>query len=374
MLTPTRSTTSPSRTFRYAVVPVAVLLTLGLLSISACGTGDGADAVTEQGSGVKGTGDSVQLLTYDSFALDDAAAAAFRKQTGAEIEVIAAGDSGSMLAGALLKAGKPEADVIFGIDNTSISEAVNGDLLEAYTPSGAGSLPADSQAPGGAAKQLTPIDTSEVCVNIDAQWFSEQDLAAPEDFEDLRSPAYKDLLVVESPVNSSPGLAFMLGSVEVFGADLWLDYWRSLKNNGVRVSPSWDDAYYNDYTVNGGDRPLVLSYASSPPAEVVFSDGELAEPSSEVADGTCVSQIEYAGVLKGARHPELARKLVDFMLDPVWQGALPLSNFVYPVTDADLPEEFLRWAPRPPDPVVLDAGAVDEHRDDWLEQWRSVME
>jgi thiamine transport system substrate-binding protein len=348
---------------------VTSLLTAVLLLASACGSSDGPDA-----SDSGGTSPTVRLLTYDSFALDDDAAEAFENATGARIEVLAAGDSAAMLAGALLSAGSPEADVIFGIDNTTVERAVDGGLLDAFSPAAAKELPAELAAPGGAGDRLTPVDTSEVCVNVDSDWFTQAGIDPPVDFGDLTSEDFRDLLVVENPVNSSPGLAFMLGSIEVSGEDGWLDYWQALKSNGVRVSPSWDDAYYNDYTVNGGDRPLVLSYASSPPAEVVFSEGALDEPASTVATGTCVTQIEYAGVLAGAENPELARDLVEFMLSDPWQEAVALSNFVYPVTDVDLPEEFRRWAPRPEEPVVLDAALVSLNLDDWLEQWRSVME
>lgn len=345
------------------------LLAAVVLLVAACGSSEGSD-----GSASVGATETVRLLTYDSFALDDDAAAAFEQTTGARIEVLAAGDSGAMLAGALLTTGSPEADVIFGIDNTTATRAAAGALLEEFIPAAAKSLPADLTAPGEASKVLTPVDTSEVCVNVDSNWFTDNGTAPPADFASLTSPQYRDLLVVENPVDSSPGMAFMLGSIEVFGEDGWLDYWQALKRNGVRVSPSWDDAYYNDYTVNGGDRPLVLSYASSPPAEVVFSEGTLDQPASTVSTGTCVTQVEYAGVLVGAENPELARDLVEFMLSDEWQEAVALSNFVYPVTDVELPEEFRLWAPRPKDPVRLDAAVVSRNLDDWLEQWRSVME
>ncbi len=316
----------------------------------------------------------VVVVTYDAFALPEAAAAAFESETGASIEVVAAGDSGSMLAGALLSAGAPEGDVIFGIDNTTAAEAASADLLEPYQPEAASALGAELAAPQDVAGQLTPIDTSEVCVNVDDEWFAAKGVPVPTGFEDLADPRYADLLAVESPVNSSPGVAFLLGTVETYGTDGFADYWERLRDNGVQVAPSWDDAYYNDYTVSGGDRPLVVSYASSPPAEVVFSEGTRTEPASSVMTDTCVTQVEYAGVLKGAEHPELARELIDFMLTDAWQQELPLSNFVYPVTDAPLPEEFQQWAPRPPAPITIDVEAVDANRDEWIEQWRSVME
>jgi thiamine transport system substrate-binding protein len=346
------------------------LLVVTSLVAASCGSDEpGGGEASEDG-----TGRTVRLLTYDAFALPEDAAAAFEEATGAAVEVVPAGDTGAMLAGALLGAGSPEADVIFGIDNTIATEAASAPLLEEYLPEAAGALPEGLSAPGEVADRLTPVDTSEVCVNVDREWFAQQGLDPPATFDDLADPAVSGLLSVQSPVNSSPGLAFLLGTVETYGEDGFEEYWRRLRANDVRVSPSWDDAYYNDYTVNGGDRPLVVSYASSPPAEVVFSEGARREPASTVMSGTCVTQVEYAGVLAGAKSPGLARELVDFMLDERWQSELPLTNFVYPVTDVELPEEFRRWAPRPEDPILVDAAAVGEARDQWIEQWRNVME
>ena len=349
------------------------LLSLTGLLLVALSAGCSGSGEAESGTG-SGEDQVVRLLTYDSFALADETAEAFREQTGASIEVVQAGDSGAMLAGALLNAGSPEADVIFGIDNTTAAEAAEDGFLVAYRPDAVGELSDDLDPPAEVVDTLTPIDTSEVCVNVDRGWYESEGIAPPESFEDLTLDRYRDHLVVENPVNSSPGMAFMLGSIELFGDEGWTDYWQRLRDNGARVSPSWDDAYYNDYTVSGGDRPLVVSYASSPPAEVVFGEGAVDEPSSGVLEQTCVSQVEYAGILAGAENPELARELLDFMLSDQWQQSLPLANFVYPVTDVELPEEFRKWAPRPEDPIVVDAEAVADHRDEWLEQWRSTME
>jgi thiamine transport system substrate-binding protein len=342
------------------------------LCFLAAGCADDNSVADAGGSGEETP--TVRVLTYDAFALSEEAAAAFEEATGATIEIVAAGDGATMLAGALLTAGSPEADVIFGIDNTTAAEVGSAPLLVDYRPPAASDLPEELAAPPSVADQLTPIDTSEVCINIDEAWFADKGLVPPAGFEDLIDPMYRGLLSVENPVNSTPGLAFLMGTVDTYGEDGFPAYWEALEDNDVRVAPSWDDAYYNDYTVSGGDRPLVVSYASSPPAEVVFSEGARTEPVSSVLESTCVTQVEYAGVLAGAEQPELAEELVAFMLGDEWQSELPLSNFVYPVTDVELPEEFRKWAPRPQDAIKVDPMAVGESRDEWIEQWRDVME
>ncbi|MEI2699176.1 MAG: thiamine ABC transporter substrate-binding protein [Microthrixaceae bacterium] len=261
-----------------------------------------------------------------------------------------------------------------GSTDASATKATTGDLLEPLDGSTLSEVPERYLLTGDGADLLAPIDTGDVCMNIDSAWFDEHDIAEPRTLDQLAEATWKDLTVVSSPVTSSPGLAFLVGTVDRYGEDGWGDFWTRLRDNGVRVRPSWDDAYYNDYTVSGGDRPIVLSYASSPPAEVVFSEGTRAEPASTVMLDSCTSQVEYAGILAGTPEPELAAELVAFMLSDTWQGGLALSNFVFPVIDVALPEEFVRWAPRPEDPMKLDAAVIAAGRDRWIESWRELME
>lgn len=360
---------------RSSLIAAATLVTCAAL-VAGCGDGGSEGGASGEGAGDEPT--TVRLLTYDSFALPEAAAEAFTERTGATIEVIAAGDSGTMLTGALLSAGDPEADVIFGIDDASVTRALSEDLLEPLDdPAIQRALDAvpESLRPGGeVGERLVPIDTGDVCVNVDTEWFEREQVEPPTSLDQLADPAYRDLLVVPSPVTSSPGLAFLIGTIDRYGEDGWSDYWQQLKDNGVRVRPSWDDAYSTDYTVSGGDRPMVLSYASSPPAEVVFSEGERTEPASSVLLDTCTAQTEFAGVLAGTDRPELALELLAFMLDPAWQQELPLANFVFPVVDVELPEVFTEFAPRATDPMGLAPDVIDEGRDRWIEQWRELME
>jgi thiamine transport system substrate-binding protein len=354
----------------FAALAVAVSLTAAACGGSGPGGGPGGSPST----GAQGKKEVV-LVTYDAYALPEAAAAAFKEQTGASIKVVASGDSGATLSKALLSAGSPEGDVLFGVDNLSATTAMKADLLVPYSPEALSSVPQRYRLEGPAGKRLVPVDTGDVCVNVDAKWFAEQGVAPPTSLEDLADPRYRDLLVVESPVTSSPGLALLAGTVGRFGEDGAFDFWERLKANGVRVRPSWDDAYFTDYTVSGGDRPLVLSYATSPPAEVVLGEGARTEPQSTVLVDSCAAQVEYAGVLRGAPQPELAKQLVDFMLSPAWQRDLPLSNFVLPVVDGvPLPEEFQKWAVRAPSPMTVPAAQVATQRDEWVERWRNLFE
>ncbi len=197
---------------------------------------------------------------------------------------------------------------------------------------------------------MTPIDFGDVCLNYDKDYFGKHELPPPTSLEALTKPEYKDLTVVENPATSSPGLAFMLGTIDHFGEEGWLGYWKQLEANGVEVASSWDEAYYTDFSGSSGKgpKPIVVSYASSPPAEVIFAETPLTEAPTAVVESTCFRQVEFAGVLAGTKHDAAAQRFIDFMVGTTFQNDMPLNMFVYPVnTKAVLPgrvREVLRRA------------------------------
>ena len=192
--------------------------------------------------------------------------------------------------------------------------------------------------------------------------------------EQLAQPEFASNLVVESPATSSPGLAFLLATIATFGEDGWKDYWTALVDNGVNIVSDWDTAYYQEFSHWGGDDPLVVSYASSPPAEVIFADPPVDEAPTGVVDETCYRQIEFAGILAGSEHTEAAGLLIDFMLGPTFQGTIPLTWFVFPANETvALPQEFIEHTVIPASPISLEPGLVEENRERWIEEWSELV-
>jgi thiamine transport system substrate-binding protein len=364
-----------ARSMRTTARPVAILLATAAILTAGCGGDDDAD--TDSSSVPADASSTLTLVAYDSFPVADTdlntALGSFTEQTGIDIEILIAGDTGTMVSKAALTAGNPEGDVIWGIDNTFISRAIEADVLEAYTPSGAPAIPERLRAgaPGGIA---TPVTYGDVCVNVDLAWFAERGLDVPVSFEDLADEAYRDLLVVQNPATSSPGLAFVAATVAAFG-DRWPDYWADLRANGVAVTDGWTEAYYERFThAGGGDRPLVVSYGSSPPAEVIFAPEPLETAPTGVIEATCFRQVEFAGILRGTSNPTGARQLLDFLVSAEFQSTLPFTLFVYPAVDAvELPDEFVQHAVIPAEPLGVDAAVIESERADWIEQWTETV-
>ncbi len=319
---------------------------------------------------------TLTVLTHESFALSEDVLEEFESANNATVQLLKQPDAGQALNRAILTKDNPEADVLFGVDNTFMSRALDEGILEPYRSSALAGIPAEFQL--DPENRLTPIDFGDVCLNYDTAYFAERNLQPPQTLDDLARPDYKDLLVVENPASSSPGLAFMLATVARFGEENWLGFWADLEKNGVKVVEDWTTAYYTEFSASSGKgpRPIVVSYASSPPAEVFFAEPPLEEaPTAAVtAPQTCFRQIEFVGILKGTKNRDLAEKWIDFMLGERYQEDVPLNQFVYPVNpQAELPEVFVTYSQIAQEPANLPPEAIAANRDRWIEEWTATV-
>lgn len=339
---------------------MAVVLALG---VAACG------------SNGEGTPTRLTILSHDSFAdgVTEDSFAAFTEATGIEVAVLAVADAGAMVTQAVLSKDNPLADVLFGVDDTFLSRAIDGEIFLAHTAAGLSNVD-PALLPEG--NLVTPISYGDVCINYDKEWFADSGTTVPSTLEELRDPAYARLLAVTHPATSSPGLAFLLATIDVYGEEGWKDFWADLRDGGVTVTSGWSEAYYDKFTRYGvGDRPLVLSYASSPPVEVFYADPPIDEAVTGVITDGCYRQIEYAGVLDGTDYPEAASQLIDYMLSLEFQNQIPESWLVYPANrEATLPPVFAEFTVLPEDPTRFDTDLISANRERWISEWVALME
>jgi len=318
---------------------------------------------------------TLTLLAHESFTPSPGIFDAFTAATGVKVNIVLGGDAGELVTKAALTAGNPEGDVLWGVDNTLLSRALEADVFLPYETKNLALLDPSSLL-GIPANEVTPVDTGDVCINYDIAYFESRKLTPPLSLKSLTSGQYRNQLVVPSPLSSSPGLAFFLATVAEFGADGWQDYWKQLRANGVLVVDGWTEAYTVEFSGSSGkgDRSLVVSYASSPPAEVLFADPPVTEPPTAVASQTCFRQVEYAGILRGTKHETEARLLIDYLTNVAFQNDLPLTQFVYPVnTSAVLPEAFTMYSLRPENPLSLEPQIIAQNRTAWLDEWTRIV-
>jgi thiamine transport system substrate-binding protein len=319
---------------------------------------------------------TLTVMTHDSFSASEDVVKAFEQANDAKVTFIKSGDAGAALNKAILTKDAPLADVFYGVDNTFLSRAVEAGIFEPYASPALADIPAEFKLdPENGA---LPVDYGDVCINYDKAYFAEHNLPVPATLEDLFKPAYKGLLVVENPATSSPGLAFLLATIAHFGPENYIGYWKQLRVNGLVVVDGWETAYYTNFSASSGrgPQPMVVSYASSPPAEVVFSNPPLTDSptASIVGPDMCFRQIEFVGILRGTQNRDLAEKWVDFMLSTRFQEDMPLQMFVYPVNpSAKLPEAYVKYAQVPTKPATMSPDEIDRNRDTWIANWTEAV-
>jgi thiamine transport system substrate-binding protein len=309
----------------------------GALLLSGC-----ADTSREQ---------TVTLVAHDSFAISDESIAEFEEQSGYRLEILRAGDAGSLTNRLVLTQESPIGDVVFGIDNTFRGVADENQIIDG---------------------PLSEVNYSDVCFNYDRVWFEQNKIAPPTSWKDLTNPTYRGLTVVSNPLTSSPGLAFLATTVAGFGEAGFENYWQDLKANGVKVAAGWEEAYFTEFSGSAGmgRYPIVLSYSSSPAAEI----RENGESQTVALLDECFRQIEYIGVLDGAPNKEGAKELVEFLLSESFQSTMPGLMYVYPVNpDAEIPSEWSKFGSMAKSTIGEELD-IALNRTFWQDKWSAIFE
>ena len=292
-----------------------------------------------------------------------------------KVKVLQSGDAGAALNQVILTKSNPIGDVFFGVDNTFLSRALDADVFAKYA---SGALCAACPTSTSSTRRTgSRRSTTATCASTTTSSGSRsRSSRCRRRSTTSPSPRTRACSWSRTRRRRRPGSRSSSRPSREYGDDGWRDYWSKLRANDVKVDDGWESAYDGDFTqgANQGTYPLVVSYASSPPAAVYYSKPQpKTSPIGTMLD-SCFRQVEFAGVLKGTEHPAAARKLVDFMLSARFQADIPLQMFVFPVRDGTpLPPVFTKFAEVPAKPLSLPAGrhrraprrvdrAVDRHR------------
>ena len=316
------------------------------------------------------------IMTHDSFNISESVIQKFEQANDATVVILKAGDAGEALVRAILEKGNPSADLLYGIDNTYLGRALDQEIFDTYRSGLLDQVPAALRLDDTG--HVTPINYGYVNLNYDVQFLADHGMTPPTTLEELTSPEWEGSLVVENPASSSPGLAFLIATVAYFGEDDdydYLDFWRDLRANDLLVKDGWSDAYYTEFSRNGGARPLVVSYATSPAAEFFFSEEPIEAPPTGniLIDKATFLQIEGIGILKGSNSKKLAERFIDFALGTTFQEDFPDKMFVYPVNPNAATPDFFRFAEVPSLPADISAQEISENREAWIQAWTETV-
>lgn len=312
----------------------------------------------------------LRVLTHSSFAVPKPLLAQFEKQAGVKLRITKAGDAGEMLNKLILTRANPIADVVFGIDNALAPKALAADVL-APSAAAAATRVASVQLPA----PLVPVDYGYVTINYDKAWFAKSGKALPKTLEELTQPAFAKLLVVQNPATSSPGNAFLLATIGAMGEEKAYEWWGRMRTNGLKVAKGWTEAYYTDFSRNGGEFPLVISYATSPAAELFYAKDKPTEaPTGSLSlPGGVFRQVEGVALVKGGQQQAAAEKFVEFMRSAPVQQQLQTEMWMYPAESGTARADVMKFAP---EPAAFDAPSEADMAakgPQWVARWTKVV-
>ena len=336
------------------------IFSLGLLAVAVLATTVSAQAAP----------DELRVMVHSSFSLPKPLLAQFETQSKVKLSIIKGGDAGEMLNKLILTRAQPVADVLFGIDNALVLKAQAGQVIEPF-PNAALHGPASVALGHG----MVPVDYGYVNLNYDKAWVAKSGVPLPKSLDDLTQATYRDWLLVQNPATSSPGYAFLLATIAGLGEEKAFDWWAKMRANGLKVTKGWSEAYYTDFSRNGGKYPVVVSYATSPAAEVFYSKDKLTEsPTGNLfVKGGVFRQVEGVALVKGGGQREAAAKFIEFLRSAPVQEALQTSMWMFPA-DARTPRpEVMRHGPEPTAYDSLSADVIADKGAQWVSRWTQVV-
>ncbi len=280
----------------------------------------------------------------------------FEEKYGIKIESRQVGSAGEIVNLVIMDKGKQSADIIIGADNNLLSTLLDNDVLAPYKPAGIEKV--KDELLFDKTYHLIPYDYSFFALVYDSNKIKNP----PKSLDDLLKPEYKKSLIIMDPRTSSPGLGFLMWTVKCKGEG-YKDYWKKLMPNILTVSESWSSGYG---LFTNGEAPMVTSYTTSPAYHVEYD--KIENIKTVLFDEGNYMQTEGAGILKNAPHMDAAKKFMDFILSEDFQKEIPLTNWMYPVTDIPMPASY-KSAPVSDKPLLLEPKEISKNMDSWLNGW-----
>lgn len=312
----------------------------------------------------------LRVIVHSSFDLPKPLLAKFESEAGVKLKIVKGGDSGEMLNKLILTKKAPIADVVYGIDNAQAVKAKAADVLDAYDGAAA-----QGESKTEFAGMAVAVDYGFVTLNYDKATVAKRGIPLPKSLEELTQPAYKKWLVVENPATSGPGYAFLLATIANMGEEKAFAWWKSMRGNGMKVAKGWTEAYYTDFSRNGGAYPIVVSYASSPAAEVFYSKEKLTESptASLFLPGAVFRQVEGVALIKGGKQRAEAERFLEFMRSNDVQEAMQTTMWMFPMQSTTKRADVMKYAPEPAKFESMPAAVIAEKGAGWISRWTKTV-
>ncbi|ELB2959976.1 thiamine ABC transporter substrate binding subunit [Vibrio parahaemolyticus] len=305
---------------------------------------------------------TLTIYTYDSFAADwgpgPKIEQAFEAKCGCDVNFVALDDGVSILNRLRLEGGNSKTDIVLGLDNNLMAEAKKTGLLTEHNVDTANTVLPN----GWSDTTFVPYDYGYF-----AFVYNKEKLANPPKSMKELVETRDDLKVIyQDPRTSTPGQGLMLWMKSIYGDDV-TQAWQKLASKTVTVTKGWSEAY--SMFLNG-ESDLVLSYTTSP-AYHLIAENDSKFATANFAEGHYM-QVEVAAKVKGSKNSELADQFMNFILSDEFQSAMPTGNWMYPVTDVELPKGFETLSV-PSKSLSFSADEVAKMRKSWIREWQSAL-
>ncbi|PNR97020.1 thiamine ABC transporter substrate binding subunit [Petrotoga sp. 9PWA.NaAc.5.4] len=304
--------------------------------------------------------DELVVYTYESLSwIEEGLVQKFEERCNCNVKVVKLGDAGNVLTRLMLEKKNPKADVVLGLDQSLSAKAIQENLLIPYKPDNIKNIK-DPTLIFDEEFYVIPFDYGAIAIIYDPDKITDE----LRSFEDLTK--YEKSLIVQDPRASSTGQAFLLWTIAVYGED-WQDFWKRLMPAILTISPSWDDSFA---LFEMGQAPMMVSYAT----DSAYSQYYYGTSKYKVfipEEGAYV-QIEGAGIVNGAKNFELAKRFIDFLLTQDFQKEVPLNQWMFPVTNVELPEVY-EYAVIPDKILTIDDNKISKNLEKWLNEWEDLV-
>ncbi len=307
------------------------------------------------------------IYAYDSFVsygLSAKVIPAFEKMYNCTVKVVTSGDAADVLSKLIFEKKHPRADIILGIDQSLLPKAQEEGVLIPYKPPTISNIK-NKDLIFDKDFYVTPYDYSAIAIIYDSTKVKNPPKRLHDFSEEGSIGEFERSFIIEDPRTSSTGMMFFQYIYSIYGEDC-ITFWDNFKENILTVTKGWDEAFS---LFSQGEAPFMVSYATDP-AYFYYTKKETKYKVLQLENGFPV-QIEGAGIVKGTEHLELARKFIDFILTKKFQENIPLTQWMYPVTNVPLPECY-KYAAKINKIVNLD-NVPPKKMEYWLKEWENVI-
>lgn len=227
--------------------------------------------------------------------------AAFTADTGIKVNFIRL-SSGEALARIVAEKKNPQVDALWGGPADTYEAGILEGVFEQYKPKEADAIPAKFRS---AQNYWIGIGVIPLCFLTNNKFLKEKGLQPPTSWNDLLHPAYKGALQMADARTSGTATERIYTLVKIFGENEAFSYQKKLHQNIQLYTKSGA----------GGAMPIATGQAASGVFYIVDAldiqqqgyDVVISYPKEGVTYG-----VEAAGILKGAKNVDLAKKLLDW--------------------------------------------------------------